>query len=314
MTLNTGFWPALAFAVTLGGGALQAVSISLTGWPAPKPALPIPGYDYVSATRDGQTDHSLFYFNMFGFGDRIRNADALVIGSSHAEFGISATTLSKDSGFNMALGGGEGLSFAATLLEKYRPRPVLIALDPFSPDPDGPSTEAARVLASTPAVSYRRVFNIWSGFLRDWMLQGLLPRITISLNSPSWQQPIGTTIIRDWQSADVSAVYSNSGELFSDTSRGHPIIEGPARTGYPPGTDALRAIKERTSKVIVTEIPHPSFSDQMARETATTLGAPFIPVTADDLLFWDYHHLNRSGRTAATEILARFIKDPQKSP
>ena len=31
----------------------------------------MPGYEYISATRDGQTDHSLFYFNLFGFGDLI---------------------------------------------------------------------------------------------------------------------------------------------------------------------------------------------------------------------------------------------------
>jgi hypothetical protein len=309
MMSNKRFWPAFVSAALLCGGALQAVSISLIGLPAPRPPLPIPGYEYISATRDGQTDHSLFYFNIFGFGDRIKSADAIVIGSSHAEFGIDSSMLSKDRGFNMALGGGEGLSFAATLLEKYQPCPSIIALDPFSPDPDGPSTEAARVLASTQAVSYRKVFNIWSGFMRDWMLQGLVPRITISLTSPSWEQPVGTTIIRNWQSADVTAVYSNSGELFADASRGHPIVEGPIWTGFPPSADELRAIKERTDKILVTAIPYPSpsFSDQMARETAIKLGAPFIPVPSDDLLFWDYHHLNKSGRARATSILLRTL-------
>jgi hypothetical protein len=90
---------------------------------------------------------------------------------------------------------------------------------------------------------------------------------------------------------------------FADTSRGHAIVEGPIRTGYPPSTNQLWAIKECTGNILVTAIPYPSFSDQTARETATKLGAPFIPVPSDDLLFWDYHHLNRVGRARVTSIL-----------
>jgi hypothetical protein len=143
------FWPTFILATVLCGGALQATSIGLIGYPAAKPTIPIPGRQYISATRDGQTDHALFYFNLFGFGDRIRTADALVIGSSHAEFGIEAARLPGKRTFNMAMGGGEGLNFAGTLIEKYKPHPSIIALDPFSPDGDSTSTEARNILSST---------------------------------------------------------------------------------------------------------------------------------------------------------------------
>jgi hypothetical protein len=300
MTQNKRFWPTFAFTAILCGGSLQAISMSLIGLPMPKPPFPIPGYAYISATRDGQTDHSLFYFNIFGFGDRIKSADALVIGSSHAEFGINAAMMSKDRGFNMALGGGEGLSFAAILLEKYRPRPSIVALDPFSPDPDGPSTEAARVLASTQAVSYRKVFNIWSGFVRDWMLQGLVPRITIANGSATLESPIGSVVVRDWRTADVAAVYSSSGEVFSDPLMGHSMLGGPEWLGFPPNSTSL-AIKAKV--VVVTAIPYPRFGDAIARTTADRLGARFVSTDAEGLQFWDYHHVNRVSRDKITAKL-----------
>jgi hypothetical protein len=302
MTLNKRFWPAAIVAALLGGGALQAVSVELVGLPAAKPAFPIPGHEYVSATRDGQTDHSLFFFNLFGFGDRIKNSDALVVGSSHSEFGINAAMLSRDRGFNMALGGGEGLSFAATLLRKYPPHPSFIAVDPFAPDPNGPSTEAARVLTFTPADSYRRVFSIWSGFLRDWMLQGLLPRVTIANGGPVFESPIGSVIVRDWRTADVTAVYSSAGEVFSDPSKGHLMLKGPVWNNFAPTAGDLSAMKAKV--IVVTALPYPSFSDAIARETADRLGAQFVPIDAEGLQFWDFHHLNRVSRD---EVTARLI-------
>jgi hypothetical protein len=157
------FWIGFILAALVSGGALQATSIAMIGYPAPRPAIPIPGSEYISATRDGQADQGMFYFNLFGFGDRIRNADALVIGSSHAEFGIEAARLPGKRPFNMALGGGEGLNFASKLLDKYEPHPSIIALDPFSPDGDSTSTESTNVLRSTKAISLHRVLNIWAG-------------------------------------------------------------------------------------------------------------------------------------------------------
>ena len=152
--MNNRFWLSTFLATVLCGGTLQAINVGLTGWPAPKPRLPMPGYEYISATRDGQTDHSLFYFNLFGFGDRIKAADVLVLGSSHAQFGISAALLadatSTDSknrrGFNAALGGGEGLAFAALLVERHRSERDLIVFDPFA-NGRGLSTEAIRTVA-----------------------------------------------------------------------------------------------------------------------------------------------------------------------
>jgi len=229
-------------------GALQAVNISLNRLARAQAPASDSGLRVYSATATGRPITRCFTSTFSAFGRSYQKRRCDRIGSSHAEFGIDSSMLSKDRGFNMALGGGEGLSFAARLLEKYQPYPSLIALDPFSPDPDGPSTEAARVLASTQAVSHRKVFISGqalcaTGCYRGWAAHHHQHEVAI----------MGTASrdnyhIRNWQSADVTAVYSNSGELFADASRGHPIVEGPSWTGYPPSADELRAIKERTDK------------------------------------------------------------------
>ena len=76
----------------------------------------------------GHTDHYFFHFGLFGVGDRIKNADVLIVGSSHAIFGLSAeriaAALSERWGrpvtvFNMALGFGEGIGFSRDSPEQH---------------------------------------------------------------------------------------------------------------------------------------------------------------------------------------------------
>jgi len=306
---NGRFWLASILTTLVCGAILQGVSITRLGFPAARPSIPMPGRAYVSATYDGQSDHSLFYFNFFGFGDRLRDARTLVIGSSHAEFGIDSATLGPK-GFNMALGGGEGLAFATALLAKYRPHPSLVAVDSFAPDADL-STEATRTLVSTPAVSFLHVLNIWAGFLRDWLLQGLLPRLTVSLNAPAWEQPLRSVVVRDWQSADVTQMYSgNAGEVFTDASAGNPIISGREWRGMEPTASDIKAIREAGATVIVTTIPFPSFDERIGRKMADDLGGRFVHIDPVGLRLFDYHHLNAPSRAKATEILRRSSGSP----
>ncbi len=301
--MNKSFWPAFALMALLLGTAIQAFSVERIGPPAERPRIPVPGQTYISATRDGQTDQSLFYFNLFGFGDRIRKADVLVLGSSHAEFGIEAAKLG-ERGFNMALG-GESLAFAAVLLRKYRPSPPHVVIDPFSPDV-GLSTEARRTMAlGNGAQALHSVLNIWSGFLRDWILQGLLPRITIRPGDTSFEEPLATIIVRDWQTADVTAVYSGSrGEVFATTSNGHEIATGAERKGARTDPSDLTTIRATGASIIITTIPYPAFDETIGRETAKDLGGRFVSIDPRQLLFFDYHHLNATGRSAATEALS----------
>ena len=263
----------------------------------------------MSATRDGQTDQSLFYFDIFDFGQRIKAAHTLVAGSSHAEFGISAAKLGGGNSFNMALGGAESLNFAETLLKKYQPPLSLLVIDPFATDFAGPSTEARGVLASTRGEAYHRVLDIWAGFARDWILQGLLPRITVSKSAVSFEQPVGSTIIRDWQTADVIAVYSGKGEVYADATKGHPIDDGPKwKAVVAPLPSDVAALHGMATTIVVTTLPYPGMDQGIARELAVEIGAQFVPIAADRLLLWDYHHVNKVSREIATEKLMEAMK------
>jgi hypothetical protein len=303
--MNKRFWAAFVFSTLLTGGAVQSIAIAEIGLPYPRPALPVPGVEYVSATRDGQTDQALFYFNIFGFGDRVANADRLVVGSSHAEFGISVAALSKHHGFNLALGGGEGLSFATTLLRRYNAHPALIALDPFSESPNSPSTEAALVLASTRAVAFHRVINIWAEFMRDWMLQGLLPRLTVENSGTKFEHPIGSVIIRDWETADVTKFYSSNGEVYSDPSKSHPLLPTPPHPYVTPKASSviLQDIKSTGAAIVVTLVPYPGFHKDFAKATAEELGARFVDLDTDKVRFFDFHHIDKASRGYVTQKL-----------
>jgi hypothetical protein len=305
--MNRLFWLTFIAAAMLCAVIVQFSSRLAVGVPMGRPPLPIPGRQYVSATRDGQTDQSLFYFDMFGFGARIRTADVIVLGSSHAQFGIDATMFGGSRPFNLGLGGGESLHFAAVLLEKYRPMPSLTIIDPFATDSPGLSTEARRVVASTRGESYRWVFDIWAGFVRDWALQGILPRATISAAGVKLEQSIGTTIIRDWHTGEVTAVYTEIGELYADPNRGRSIRTGPPWPGYAPYPADLLTIRKASKSIIVTNLPYPSYDDKIPRDVAGELGAVFVSMSSDGILFWDFHHLDAAGRHVATSRLVQAI-------
>jgi hypothetical protein len=298
--MNKAFWLAVSIFTFIFGGSLELLSFLSIGHIPARPPIPLPGYEYVSATRDGQTDQSIFYFGFFGFGQRIKDAEALVAGSSHAEFGVRASAFANAS-FNMSLGGGESIDFAILLLDRYKPHPALLILDPFSTD-KGLSTEGRRVLGLSRMGAYLRVFGIWTAFARDWILQGLLPRLTLSQWKFKFEPPIGSTVIRDWHSADVTSFYSEHGEVFIG-STGHMLIDGPPMINYEPSPADALALKGRATKTLVTTVPYPSYSESSTRHFSQAINGTFIPIAPTGLTFYDYHHLDANGRELATKRL-----------
>jgi hypothetical protein len=299
------FWIAFAVSAALFGGLLQLVGLVAIGIPPARPPIPIPGREYVSATREGQTDQSLFYFDMFGFGQRIKNAEFLVAGSSHAEFGISAAMLGGGNRkrFNMGLGGGESIDFAIILLDRYKPILTLLVLDPFTTD-HGLSTEGRRVLGLSRGDACLRVFEIWAGFLRDWAMQAFLPRVTIANWTLKFEHPVGPIVIRDWWTADVTAFYSQNGEIYADPGKGHAFDQSAKwRLGVKPTDADVLSLKGRANTTLVTAIPYPSYNENISRDLARAIDGTFVPITPADLTFYDFHHLNARGRELATAQL-----------
>jgi hypothetical protein len=91
---NLKFWKSALGAAVVSSAILVAIAVFTSRENPPKPAMPIWGHAYLSGYVAGDLDHYLFRFGLFGFGDRIRKADVLILGSSHAMFGISAETIS----------------------------------------------------------------------------------------------------------------------------------------------------------------------------------------------------------------------------
>jgi hypothetical protein len=298
--MNKLFWPSLCVFTIVFGGTLELLSLWSIGRAPARPPIPLPGYEYVSATRDGQADQSIFYFDFFGFGQRIKDADALVAGSSHAEFGIRASAFANRS-FNMGLGGGESIDFAILLFERYKPHPALLVLDPFSTD-KGLSTEASRVLRLTRFEAYQRVLGIWAGFARDWILQGLLPRLTFAQWKVKYEAPLGSTVIRDWNTADVTSFYTDHGEVFTGAT-GHIVIDGPAMINYEPSNEDAVSLQGRAATTLVTTIPYPSYNESSTRHFAQAINGKFVSIAPLGLTFFDFHHLDAKGRDLATKRL-----------
>jgi hypothetical protein len=307
--MTRGFWIVTCIATVLASALLQLFAIMENGLPQPRPPMPVPGREYVSATRDGQADQSMFYFDLFGFGRRIKQAEVLVAGSSHAEFGIEAGALFPHArAFNMSLGGGESIDFAALLVDRYRLAPNILLMDPFSTD-RALSSEAKQVVELSRAAAYLRVLNVWTAFLRDWVIQGFLPRLTLRPWHVTVEQPINLVVVRDWQTADVKAFYSDKGEIFADPSGGIQLgDERGVQIALKPDDASAALLKGRAKKAVVTTIPYLAYDETAARDFAERIAARFIPISPVGLTTFDFRHLNAAGRALSTERLRNQIR------
>jgi hypothetical protein len=129
----------------------------------PRPALWTGGPSYVSSySFHGSTSHHIFRFGLFGTGERIRQSDVLLLGSSHVEDGLSAAVLtdllSKAAGrpvhaYNLGLGFAEGIGFAKAILAANDVHNSSVILDLFTEqEGDGLSDYMAQGLRSLAAV------------------------------------------------------------------------------------------------------------------------------------------------------------------
>jgi hypothetical protein len=138
---NLAFWKGTLIAAAASGGIFAAISSFTPGTNPPKPAIPIWGKSYLSGYSTAVLDHYLFRFGLFGLSDRIRKADILVVGSSHAMFGISAQVISAAlserwgrgvTALNLAVGAGDGLGFAREIIEANDAKGKMLLLDLYS--------------------------------------------------------------------------------------------------------------------------------------------------------------------------------------
>jgi hypothetical protein len=251
-SFNRPYWRVLISSAAIVSGVLYLVNNYFLAAGAPKPALQILRDNYVGATQDwGQADHSLFYFNMFGLGDRIRAADFILLGSSHTMFGLSANRLATDLGgavephrvtaFNMGLGEGEGVTFARIILERLNASRSFLLLDLFSQD--HLSNSARAVLRRGPIYGYSHVLDIWAEYLSSWVLYGLIPKFVFEEGTFRLHHFLrGVVVFRSWKDGDVYAYWSPKGELYRRPPPGveHQLMTNLMFETYPLDTNDLR--------------------------------------------------------------------------
>jgi hypothetical protein len=335
-SFKSGFWRGFAaVAVVLLVPCLLWSRIEAARLP-PKPDFPLPGRAFV-AEYDGQASyiaHLLYWWGLFGFGNRIRQADIVMLGSSHMQFGLSArqlsAALSRDAGrpvdvFNAGLGCDTPLSFDAALLGRLGIRDRTVIVDTFAYDYDPYNAACFAEFASmTDSVhSAFEALAVWARFDWDWALDGFLPRLDLSrqrftlgryLNQPA--------LILDWRYGDALTLFRpDRGEAFPRPLAATPLDIATAQPPGPPlasGTipmpDAFAAVVASRGIVpIMTMIPFvttPVFDRdryanvaQLLRSTGAGPRVPFIALSPAGLQSFDGEHLTGVSRAAATQRL-----------
>jgi hypothetical protein len=311
------FWAGLA-ASMLVAALLIRVSL-MPSWSTriPIPSLPIPGQAYVSAYRDGEIDHHLFLFGLFGFGDRIRNADVLILGSSHPQLALSAARIASSLSqlenrtfavFNMGMGYGEGSAFAREVLQANKVTGSTVVIDLFSPHGTRVSPFGQTVLQLSTAQAYQRVAQMWAVFLRDWLTDGLLVRVRFTVaGGISVERAMYRVLIRDWNNGDVVDIWTpEMGSRFQNPSRGsvHSLFDAPTRPGdisIPRATVDFFAERQMTPYAVL--LPYPDGNTSVAAAWAANGGISFVAISPSGLEYYDRDHVTAAGRILATERL-----------
>ena len=87
-----GFWLTFLIATAVLLAPVAVLTRLHSGAASPRPPFPAPGRTFL-AEYGGVSSylaHLLYYWDLFGFGDRLRAADVVMLGTSHMQFGLSA--------------------------------------------------------------------------------------------------------------------------------------------------------------------------------------------------------------------------------
>jgi hypothetical protein len=281
-------------------------------------------YDY--GANHGNIDYYLFHTGILGFRQRINQADLLLFGTSHVQYGLSAGQLGQKLSaaeghsvqvFNLALAGSDlGMIDDIVGANKIHDRTAifdLFALD--SPPPGAAPNFMLGALSSHDLEAYIQVGKCWTEFWRDWLLDGLLPNLRIG-NPPNskviiCKRFLKFTVIRDWNNGDVITLWVPSGAVYPKWNLGvrrpidntfRPYASLPnGGIGRHPENEILQA---HHIHAIYTLIPFDGSDAGVIPADAQ----PFVPLSTDGLFYWDGTHLTGEGRDAATEKLFEGIE------
>jgi hypothetical protein len=323
-------WLYAAAAFACGLALLHVLALRRPPNP-PRPVLPPFSENYLQYSSRGATDHYLYLHGIQGMRERIREADVLLLGSSHLEFGLSAGEISealsaragrKVRVYNLGAAYVDGAAFAAEIVLANDLRDKLAVCDLFSTWGDGVSDYARRALQANILQAYATVAEIWWALLRDWTLDGILPRVVLA-GRPKLGRFLYTPVaFRSRESGDAS--------FYWDPEAGQVLPPPPALKGRPlgkvspfgplinggvalPGA-AVDLFRQRQIRAIATIIPFDGYEVAAAGQLAAARSLPFAPISPEGIETWDTHHLTAASRSLATERLLQGLRTSRLLP
>jgi hypothetical protein len=316
-TFNFRFWKAF-------GMTVMVCFTLVAGWWVPQqkasPARPsFPFVDkYVSYYEPaGSAEHYLFFHGLLGFGERIKDADLILMGTSHTIFGMSAARiqekLSARAGkpvrvFNMGMVYGEGAIFSTDVLARNEARGKTVVVDVYTEYPDGISPEARASEGSDILMAYTKVFKIWGHYTADWIEDPYLPSWHLDKITDEGfgaQRQLGNTLFRRFESGDNAGVWiSAAGERYFSLDA-HPLGSGDPFAGAPNRSvgfpEAARTkLLQLSDRVFLVAIPFEGSNKSVMPKGYSVLN---IPPTG--LAYIDQHHVN----AASAKVVSDRIVD-----
>lgn len=288
----------------------------------PKFTLP-PRHIFIGDYGNNDVIHRVTYQGLFKFGERMQKADVLILGSSHAELGLSAEKISQQLStqlgrrirvMNLGVGWGEAYAFQKQVLKHNHFTNKTLLIEVYETlNWDAITLIGQPVLKESKLTSYMHVFETWSLVYRDWLLDGILPRLTLSDSQFSIQRfltyPVG---FRSWKTGDVwDYWFPNHGLVYRNTPSElvtYPVLIANKTVGNPELFNHILDpvfLKQQHLRVLTTFVPTDKTDYEYYVQPPQKLGIPFIHIPNESIALYDGGHTNSNGREAATTGLIK---------
>ena len=274
--------------------------------------------------------HILNRYGIFGMKNKINNADILLIGTSHMEFGISAEELGAIltkkykkliNVLNLGMGGGESTDFAKKILSDKEINNKVLIVDLHDPLGDNWSYFAKSTNDLGKIQAYIKLFNIWFEYYRDWLLDPIVPKFRPFLeikNISSWndiknkvfafRRALGWLIVRERSNGDVVLYFGpNTGNCFEST-KPNPIspltrhLDG-ENQGVRVNAQLEAYLLARSNKIVTTLVPFSGYGLVKIPEEANN----FVYLSSENLFTFDKSHLEKASRNLNAQRIAEQI-------
>lgn len=287
---------------------------------------PPPWNVFVGYYGDHNAIHRIIYHGLFSFGKRMQEADVLILGNSHAELGLSAEKISEQLSarvgkpikvMNLGVGWGEPYVFHKQVLEHNKLHDKTLLIEVFETLYSETMSLIARpVLQESKLASYSHVFETWLLAYRDWLLDGVLPRVTLINSQFTLDRflayPIG---FRQWKNGDVwDYWFPYYGQIYQKTPA--KLVTYPIMTNKKKGDIALfnrildtSFLNHHHFHIITTFVPANQDYEYYV-SPPKKLGLTFLDIPNKGIELYDQAHTNSAGREAATMgLLNKWVKN-----